>query len=84
MTRVKKEPPEHKDVIGQPVYVGSKLAVARNNSLMVCSVIELCPKMIKVKPVMGTYRQGGFVVYSSQTVVIEGPDVLAYVLRGKA
>lgn len=84
MTKVKKEPPEHKDVIGVPVLVGAKVAVARSNRLLVCSVIELCPKMIKVRPVMGRYSEDGFVVYSSQTVVIEGPDVLAYVLRGKA
>lgn len=81
MAKTKKDLPEHKDVIGVPIHVGSKVAVARSNSLMVCSVLELCPKMIKVKPITSGYRQDGIVVYSSATVVIEGPDVLAYILK---
>ncbi len=83
MARAKKPPPEHNDILGHPISEGCKVAVARHNQLKVCSVTKLSPKMIRVIPVNGGYPAAGFQVFGHQTVVVEGEDVLSFILRGK-
>ena len=77
---------EHKDILGNPITESSKLAVSHHNSLKICSIVKLNPKMLRVKPInAGQYYRGeGYLVYPSQTVVVDGPDVMAYILRGDA
>lgn len=78
---IKKITPEHFDILGRPVHIGTKVAVAIHNSLMIGSVIKITSKMIRVMPVRG--RGGaGYLVYSNQCVLVEGEDVLAYILKG--
>lgn len=77
----KKVTPEHSDILGRPICLGTKVAVAVHNSLMICSVTKIMPKMIRAMPVQGHYRDG-YLVYGSQCVVVEGEDVLAYILKG--
>lgn len=51
--------------------------------LKICSIVKLSPKMMRVKPIANEYYRGdGYLVFPSQTVVVDGPDVMAYVLRG--
>ena len=59
-----KETPEHKDLLGNLITAESKLAVARGNSLRVCSVVDIHPKMLRVKPIYGHYRGEGHLVFS--------------------
>lgn len=82
MAREKKPPPEHKDLLGQPIITGTKVAVARHNQLRICSVVKLSPKMLRVEPVNAGYPQSGFQVFGHQTVVIDGTDVLSFILKG--
>jgi hypothetical protein len=82
----KKEPIEHKDLLGNPITLESKLAVSHRNSLKICSILKITPKMMRVKPLFVTsyWRdEDGYLVYSDQCVVVDGPDVLAYMLRGE-
>lgn len=71
----------HKDLLGNPITETSKLAVSHRNSLYICSIVKITEKMMRVKPIKTTYRSGGFLVYPDQTVVVDGPDVLAYILK---
>ena len=77
----KKVTPEHTDILGRPICLGTKIAVAVHNSLMICSATKIMPKMIRAMPVQGHYRDG-YLVYGSQCVVVEGEAVLAYILKG--
>lgn len=80
-----KETINHKDILGNPIDQNSKLAVAHKNDLKICSIVKLNPKMLRVKPLNNQYYRGeGYLVYPDQTVVVDGPDVLAYMLRGGA
>lgn len=72
---------EHKDLLGNPILETSKLAVSHRNCLYICSIIKITDKMMRVKPLKTTYRSSGFLVYPTQTVVVDGPDVLAYMLK---
>ena len=77
-----KPAPEHVDILGQPLNEGCHVAMAHHNRMMIGKIIKLNPKMIRVIPLKGTYRaDGGYLVYSSQTVRLDGPDALAYILR---
>lgn len=74
---------EHKDLLGNIITEDSKLAVAHKGMLKICSIVKLSPKMMRVKPIANEYYRGdGYLVFPSQTVVVDGPDVMAYVLRG--
>jgi len=83
MARQKKPPPEHKDILGHPIVEGTKVAVARHNLIKVCNVVKLNPKMLRVVPVNGGYPASGFQVFGHQAVVIDGEDVLSFILKGK-
>jgi hypothetical protein len=75
---------EHKDVLGNPITLSSKLAVARHNTLVVCSIVKIHPKMMRVKPInAGQYYRGdGYLAYPDNCIVVDGPDVMAYILKG--
>lgn len=74
---------EHKDILGNIITESSKLAVAHKGMLKICSIVKLSPKMMRVKPIANQYYRGeGYLVFPSQTVVVDGPDVMAYILRG--
>lgn len=83
MAREKKPLPDLVDVFGRPITVGSKVAVCKANMLRICNVVKLNPKMLRVVPVNGSYPKLGFLVFPQQSVVVDGEDVLAYILSGK-
>ena len=57
-------------------------SVARQNDLKVCKVIKISEKMLRAKPINGYSRGGdGWLVYSSATIKLDGPDAMAYVLK---
>lgn len=80
----KKEPVEHKDILGNPILDTSKLAVARHNQLYVCSILKITPKMMRVTPIQGNTYPKEFLAYPDNCVVVDGPDVLVYILKGKS
>lgn len=73
----------HTDVLGNPILPTSKLAVAHRNTLMVCSIVKITPKMMRVKSLkQGTYYlDKEYLVYPDNCVVVDGPDVMAYILK---
>ncbi len=83
MAPPKKAPVEHKDRFGQVISVGNKVVLAKSNSLRVCSIDRITTKMVHAVPVNGGYPGSGFLVYPNDVVLVEGPDVLHYMLLGK-
>lgn len=71
----------HKDALGNDIIETSKLAVARRNDIVICSILKMTPKMLRVTPIRASYKGKGYLVYGNQTVVVDGPDVTAYILR---
>lgn len=76
----------HLDVLGREIKPGMPVAVAtRSGGLKVCTVKSLTPKMVRVEPVKRQKLWNGkdmsYLIYSSDTVIIGGEDVLMYVLK---
>ena len=75
-----KPQPIHTDILGQPLSEGNYVAISHHNAMHICAVTKLNPKMIRVRPI--THKNGdGYLIYSSQSVLLSGPDALAYILR---
>lgn len=76
-----KEVEEKVDILGQPIVVGCHVAVPRRNSLLICKVVKINPKMIQVESIRSDWRCD-FRIYPCDAVRLDGPDVLAYILKG--
>ena len=69
------------DILGQPLVEGNYVAVSHKNSLQICQISRLSPKMMRVVPVKNTYYRGdGHLIYGDQAILLSGPDALAYIL----
>jgi len=79
MTKVRTE---HLDILGQPLSEGNYVAVSHRNALQVCQITKINPKMMRVVPVQKQYRwrKDGHLIYSHQSILLSGPDALAYIL----
>jgi hypothetical protein len=84
LTMSDKEEILHTDVLGNIITESSKLAVARHNILHICCVLKITDKMLRVRLLVGHGSRctTGFLVYPSQTVVVDGPELLVYVIKG--
>lgn len=69
----------HKDFFGKTLTEGLKVIVPRGNSLVLCSVTRLTPKMALVTPI--GKKSKGYYIYPSQMVVVDSEDVVAYILK---
>ncbi len=77
-----KEKVEHKDILGQPLNEGNYVAICHHNMMYVCQIKKLSPKMMRVIPIQRGYRsEDGFLKWANQSVLLSGPDALAYILR---
>jgi len=75
---------EHTDILGQPIQEGNYVAISHRNSMYICQVTKINPKMIRVIPVKNTYRgSDGFLIYSNQSILLSGSDATAYILKYK-
>lgn len=70
----------HLDIIGNPILLSSKLAVARHNELVICSVTQITPKMLRVATVRGSDT---YLIHPEQAVVLDGQSLLVYLLKSK-
>ena len=68
------------DILGQPIELGCYVAVPRRNSLLICKVVKITPKMIQVESIRSDWRCN-FRIYPQDAVRLDGPDALAYILK---
>jgi hypothetical protein len=78
---VPKEEVIHKDILGQPLHEGNYVAVSHRNIMYVCQIKKLTPKMMRVVPIKNAYHgDEGWLKYDTESVLLSGPDALAYIL----
>lgn len=73
---------QHNDILGEPLALGNHVAVARHNSLHVCSILKMTPKQMRVVPVKNKKSSHeGWLVYPHDSLKVDGENALAYILR---
>lgn len=76
------ETPEHKDLLGRKVGVGSFVAFTQNNRLFVGRVIKLNRQMLRIERIKHTkWMADQTNKYPYDCVVIPDKDVDFYILR---
>lgn len=76
------EQPEHKDILGRKVSVGSFVAFTQNNRLFIGKVIKLNRQMLRVERIKHSKYMADYTnKYSHDCVVIPDKDVDFYLLR---
>jgi len=81
LTKKKKEPIVHEDIIEQPLEEGNYVVASVRGSVKVCKIIKVSPVMIHILPIKGYARSKGHMVYPSQVVKLSGADALVYILK---
>ena len=72
----------HVDKLGQPIEAGMYVVASHRNSLYICKVTKVHPKQLRIHSVKKSVSTGdGWLVYPSETVILSGPDALAYILK---
>jgi hypothetical protein len=72
---------EHKDKLGRVLNIGDCVAYPQSNTLYVGTIRKTHNKMITVSPVGRDHRYNGSKKYSSDVVLLEGPQVTLYLLK---
>jgi hypothetical protein len=75
-----KELPEHRDKLGRLLNVGDCVAYPASNTLIIGIVKKLNPKMVGVER-LGKNGWGPSNKYSSDLVLLDGPDVTMYLIK---
>lgn len=70
------EIPEHKDILGRIIKIGDHVAYPDSNRLQLGKIDKLNPKMVRVQ--RGNWE---FNKYPSDVVVLDGPDLVMYLLK---
>jgi len=74
----------HFDQLGKLITLGDYVAFPQSNILSIGTVIKLNLKMVKIRKVNhrpSTYNTGEYNRYSNDLVILNGPDVTAYLLK---
>ena len=73
----------HVDKLGRAINLGDVVVAPQSNSLIIAKVIKINPKMIKIKKLTSPkgYYNGEYNKYPTDLVIVNGPDVTAYLLK---
>ena len=72
----------HSDILGNPINIGSFVAVPGTHELKLCKVIKVTNKMIRVENVNSkSSKVKSRLVYSQQTILVDEDHMLAYLLK---
>ncbi len=74
-----KEIPEHKDILGRVLAVGDYVAYPDSNGLRLGKLDKLNQKMVRV--VTGRQWRSTVNKYPIDTVKLDGPDLVMYLLK---
>jgi len=79
MTKTK-ETPIHFDVSGNPLELGTTVAVS-HHGMQICQITKINPKMLRVQPVRPKYRGDGYLKYAMDMIAVDPHLVTLYVLK---
>jgi hypothetical protein len=72
----------HRDLLGREVKEDDTVAFVHHNAMYVGKVIKVTPKQVRVVPMVTKYRQDtGYLKYTSQCVLVGGPDLTLHLLK---
>lgn len=72
----------HTDKLGQPIKEGMHVVACHRNSTYICKVTKVHPRQLRIHDIKKTgFGSNGWLVYPEETVILSGPDVLAYILK---
>ena len=75
-------PEDHRDLLGRVVVEGDAVAYTDQNRLYVGKVIKITPKQVRVIDMLSKYpSEYGQLKYTSQCVLIGGPDLTLHLLK---
>lgn len=79
----KKESVIHTDILGQELTEGCYVAAPRHNTMYICRVMKLNPKMIRVVNAKksGFRADNGWLAYAKETVKLSGEEAMTYILK---
>jgi hypothetical protein len=71
------------DILGQQLEVGNYIAVGSKNTLYICRICKITPKMIRATKVSNKTNSSlnDILIYSSSTVKLSSEDAMAYILK---
>jgi len=73
---------EHLDLLGREVKEDDTVAFVHHNAMYVGKVIKVTPKQVRVVPMATKYRQeSGYLKYTSQCVLVGGPELTMWILK---
>ena len=79
---IKFESEEHLDLLGREVKIDDYVGFVHHNQMYVGKVIKVTPKQVRVVPVLSNYRSDtGYLKYTSQCVLIGGPELTYMILK---
>jgi len=70
--------PEHRDKLGRVLSIGEYVAFPESNKLHFGTIVKINPKMLRIKALSKTWEVNK---YPDDTVRIEGPDLIWYLLK---
>jgi hypothetical protein len=73
------------DILGQPLAIGCYVAAPRHSMLKICRVDKISNKMIHLRAIEKTSSRhlDEFMSYPHYVVRLDGPDVMAHILKAK-
>lgn len=75
---------KHLDKLGREIKLDDCVVAPYHNSLMIAKVVKLNPKMVKIKKfstITKGWSTGEYNKYSNDLIVLDGPEVTAYLLK---
>lgn len=73
---------EHYDILGKPLALDSVVAMPYGNSLKLCVITKINPKMVRVMPLIHSSRpSNGYLVYPSDCITVDSEDAVMYKLK---
>lgn len=81
MIKKEKEKIVHTDILGQEITDGCYVASSHRNTMHICKVIKISPKMLRIIDVKSKKPGDGWLAYPSETVKLSGEDAMAFILK---
>jgi hypothetical protein len=82
-TKVKEEI-EHRDKLGRKLKLGDFVAYPRKNIQCIGKIVKMNPKMPRVLQISNSKYQRESNIYTTEMVLLDGPEISFYILKNSA
>lgn len=74
----------HRDMLGRKLKVGDFVAYPRRNLQCIGQIVKMNPKMPRVQQISNKVYGREANIYTTDMVLLDGPDVTFYILKNSA